>query len=166
MEKKLYGASTQMTPAVYKDFYKIYYAERLRGFKIVSALIAAALIICAAYLYYNNFSLVWAFIALWIGAVLLVYPHMAYRKPYKKAKDTKQTTHFAFYETYVSEKTNSKSTDYNYSDLMKIIETNRYFLIFHDIGSVSIVIKDNVKEDSSGLAQMLKTKARYKKIKK
>ena len=28
--KKLYGASTQMTPAVYKDFYKTYYNEKLK----------------------------------------------------------------------------------------------------------------------------------------
>ena len=29
--KKLYGASTQMTPAVYKDFYKTYYNEKTKG---------------------------------------------------------------------------------------------------------------------------------------
>ena len=37
--KKLYGASTQMTPAVYKDFYKIYYNEKLKVFKIVAEIV-------------------------------------------------------------------------------------------------------------------------------
>ena len=37
--KKLYGASTQMTPAVYKDFYKTYYNEKLKVFKIVAEIV-------------------------------------------------------------------------------------------------------------------------------
>lgn len=165
-EEKLYSAVTHTTPVVYRDFYKIYYRERLKAFSVVSAVIAAALILGAAYLYYNKFPPVWCFIALWIGAVLLVYPRMAYRKPYKRAKDIKQTTHFAFYETYVAEKTNSESTNYNYADLMKVIETNSYFLIFHNINSVSIVTKENVKEGSDGLAKLLKGKTEYKRIKR
>ena len=40
--KKLYGASTQMTPAVYKDFYKTYYNEKLKVFKIVAEIVGSA----------------------------------------------------------------------------------------------------------------------------
>ncbi|MCD8180478.1 MAG: YcxB family protein [Firmicutes bacterium] len=165
METKLYSASTQMTPAIYKDFYKIYYRERLKVFRAVSAVIAVILILAAAYIYNSGMPLVWCVIALWVGVFLLFYPSIAYRKPYKKAKDKSQTTHFAFYESYVAEKTNSKSSDYSYSDLEKIIETNKYFLIFHSIESVSIVDKAHISAPSEDVAAFLKTKAEYKKIK-
>lgn len=166
MEKKLYGASTQMTPAIYKDFYKIYYNERLKTFNAAVAVIAILLIACAAYIYYKGFGLIWSIIALWIGVFLLFYPRMAYRKPYKRSKDKTQTTHFAFYENFVSEKTNSKKTDYNYSDLMRVIETNNYFFIFHSLESVSIVDKAHMTCESGELADFLKTKTEYKKLKK
>ncbi|MGN0107707.1 MAG: YcxB family protein [Hominilimicola sp.] len=165
MEKKLFSASTQMTPMIYKDFYKLYYKERLKVFNIVSEIVAVIAIIGAFVMYRKDFGLVWTVIAIWIGAFLLFYPHMAYKKPYKKAKDKKQTTHFAFYETYVSEKTNSQETNYNYSDLMKVIETGKYFMIFHNIESISIVDKANVKGDCNELAQLLKSKTTYKKVK-
>ena len=164
MEKKLFSASTQMTPVIYRDFYKLYYKERLRVFNIVSTIVAVIAIIGAAVMYKKGFGLVWTVIALWIGVFLLIYPHMAYKKPYKRAKDKKQTTHFAFYETYVSEKTNSQETDYNYSDLMKVIETSKYFLIFHNVESISIVDKANVKGDIGELSELLKSKTAYKKI--
>lgn len=165
MENKLCSASTQMTPTIYRDFYRLYYKERLKVFNVVSAIAAVIAIIGAVVMYYKGFGLVWTFIALWIGVFLLVYPHMAYRKPYKKAKDKRQTTHFSFYETFVTEKTNSQETDYNYSGLMKVIETSKYFIIFHTIESVSIVDKENVKGGCSELARLLKTKTKYKKVK-
>ena len=165
MDKKLFGASTQMTPMIYRDFYKLYYKERLKVFTIVSTIVAIIAIIGAAVMYKKGFGPVWTVIALWIGVFLLFYPHMAYRKPYKRAKDKKQTTHFTFYETFVSEKTNSQETDYNYADLMKVMETGKYFLIFHNIESISIVDKANVKGDCGKLAEFLKTKTNYKKVK-
>ena len=167
MEKeKLFSAVTIMTPVIYKDFYKLYYKERLKVFRFVTAVIAIAAIIGGLYMYYNNSPLMWAVIALWIGAFLLFYPRVAYRKPYKKARDTKQTTRFAFYETYVSEKISSNETDYNYSELMKVIETDKYFFIFHSIESISIVDKESVKGGAEELAVFLKTKvSSYKKAK-
>ncbi|MCH5209714.1 MAG: YcxB family protein [Oscillospiraceae bacterium] len=167
MEKeKLFSAVTIMTPVIYKDFYKLYYKERLKVFRFVATVIAIAAIIGGLYMYYNNFPLMWSVIALWIGAFLLFYPHVAYRKPYKKARDAKQTTRFAFYETYVGEKISSNETDYNYSELMKVIETDKYFFIFHSIESISIVDKESVKGGSEELAEFLKLKVpAYKRVK-
>ena len=105
--KKLYGASTQMTPAVYKDFYKTYYNEKLKVFKIVAEIVGLIAIFSAFYILANGYGILWGTIALWIGAFLLFYPRMIYRKPYKNAKDNSQTTHFAFFENYMSEKTKS-----------------------------------------------------------
>ena len=165
MEEKLFSAVTIMTPMIYKDFYKLYYKERLKVFTVITTIIAVVAIVGAFMMYYGNFPLIWAFLALWIGVFLLVYPHVAYRKPYKKARDTKQTTRFAFYDTHVLEKTNSRETDYKYSELMKILETDRYLFIFHSIESVSIVDKENVKNDAEKLAEFLRTKATYKRVK-
>ena len=79
--KKLYGASTQMTPAVYKDFYKTYYNEKLKVFKIVAEIVGLIAIFGAFYILANGYGILWGAIALWIGAFLLFYPRMIYRKP-------------------------------------------------------------------------------------
>ena len=74
--KKLYGASTQMTPAVYKDFYKTYYNEKLKVFKIVAEIVGLIAIFGAFYILANGYGILWGAIALWIGAFLLFYPRM------------------------------------------------------------------------------------------
>ena len=162
---KLFGAFTSMSPEIYKDFYKIYYKERLKVFNIITSIIAVVIIIAGFAAYYNGFGAVWTVLALWIGAFLLFYPRMAYRKPYKRSRDVKQTTRFAFYDSFVREKINSNETDYNYSELMQVLETNKYFFIYHDVASVSIVDKENVKENADGLSALLRAKAPYKRIK-
>lgn len=163
MDKKLFSASTTMTPTIYKEFYKLYYKERLKVFNIIATIIGTILIAAGIYLNKKGFGYVWSLIAVWIGAVLIVYPRMAYRKPYKKARNQKQTTHFAFYDNFVTEKTNSQATDYNYDTLVRIIETRKYIMIFHSMESISIVDKANVKENADELANFLKLKTAYKK---
>ena len=142
--KKLYGASTQMTPAVYKYFYKTYYNEKLKVFKIVAEIVGLIAI---------------------FGAFLLFYPRMIYRKPYKNAKDNSQTTHFAFFENYMSEKTKSHVNEYKYDDIQKVLETGKYFFIFHNSESVSIVDKTHFSGDVESFSGFIKTKTQYKKIK-
>ena len=63
--KKLYGASTQMTPAVYKDFYKTYYNEKLKVFKIVAEIVGLIAIFSAFYILANGYGILWGAIALW-----------------------------------------------------------------------------------------------------
>lgn len=165
MKEKLYSAVTEMNSVIYRDFYKIYYKERLKTFNIISAVIGIALILLGVYFNNNGFGLVWSLIAVWIGAVLLVYPRMAYKKPYKRAKGQKQTTRFAFYEGCVAEKIHGETTEYKYADLLQIIETNKYFLIFHTMESISIVDKSNMSCNTETMSEFLKTKAKYKRIK-
>lgn len=161
-EKKLYKATTQMTPAIYKNFYKIYYKEKMKIANVIMFVIGIAVIAGGIYMYNTGQPLLWTVIALWIGIFLIVYPKMMYRKPYKKVKDNSQTTHFSFYENYMTEKINSEKTTYYYSDLQKIIETKKYFLIFHNPESVSIVDKEKLSCDSKTIASFLKTKTEYK----
>lgn len=163
--KKLYGASTQMTPAVYKDFYKTYYNEKLKVFKIVAEIVGLIAIFSAFYIFANGYGIMWGAIALWIGAFLLFYPRMIYRKPYKNAKDNSQTTHFAFFENYMSEKTKSHINEYKYDDIQKVLETGKYFFIFHNSESVSIVDKAHFSGDVESFSGFIKTKTQYKKIK-
>ena len=163
--KKLYGASTQMTPTVYKDFYKTYYNEKLKVFKIVAEIVGLIAIFGAFYILANGYGILWGAIALWIGAFLLFYPRMIYRKPYKNAKDNSQTTHFAFFENYMSEKTKSHVNEYKYDDIQKVLETRKYFFIFHNSESVSIVDKDHFSGDVESFSDFIKTKTQYKKIK-
>ena len=163
--KKLYGASTQMTPAVYKVFYKTYYNEKLKVFKIVAEIVGL-IAIFSAFLYFGkrirNFvgsdcTLDWC--------ISLFYPRMIYRKPYKNAKDNSQTTHFAFFENYMSEKTKSHVNEYKYDDIQKVLETGKYFFIFHNSESVSIVDKAHFSGDVESFSGFIKTKTQYKKIK-
>ena len=93
------------------------------------------------------------------------YPRMIYRKPYKNAKDNSQTTHFAFFENYMSEKTKSHVNEYKYDDIQKVIETGKYFFIFHNSESVSIVDKAHFSGDVESFSGFIKTKTQYKKIK-
>lgn len=161
--EKLYTAVTQMTPAIYKDFYKIYYRERLRVYTLITAVIGVLMVAAGIYIYKKEFGLMWSVIAVWLGAFLLFYPHVAYRKSYKRARGSKLTTRFAFYEGHISERTNSVTTDYSYNSLLKVIDTNKYILIFHSLESVSIVDKSTVKEDVQGLCRLLSVKTKYKK---
>lgn len=163
--KKLYSASTQMTPVIYKDFYKTYYNEKLKVFKIVAEIVGLIFILAAFYILSKGYGLLWGIIPLWAGVFLLFYPRMIYRKPYKNAKDNSQTTHFAFFENYMSEKTKSQVNEYKYSDIQKVLETGKYFFVFHDSESVSIVDKSHFNGDVESFSGFIKTKTQYKKIK-
>lgn len=154
-----------MTPVIYKDFYQFYYSDRLKVFTVISTIVGILLIAAAVMLYYVKNAMVWIALCAWIGLFLLVYPHMAYRKPYKKQKDKKLTTHFSFYETYVEEKTGSDEGKYEYKSLLKVVETPKYLFIYHSVDSVSILVKDDVKGGYEGLCALLKNNvAKYKKV--
>lgn len=164
-DKKLFSASVQMTPMIYKDFYKAYYAEKLSVFNSAAIIIAALLLLGAVYILKNGFGILWAVILAWIGVFIVFYPRMLYRKPYKRSKNSSQTTHFAFYENYMTERINSKTEKYMYSSLDHVTETGKYFLIYHSAQSVSIVDKSRMSCASEEMASFLKVKTKYKRIK-
>ncbi len=163
-QNKLYTAATTMSPTVYKDFYKIYYSQKLKVFNFIAVIIAAALAVAAVLMYKDGFGLLWPLIAVWAGIFLLVYPRMLYRKPYKRSRDAVQTTHFIFYEDYMTEKSKSRTSEYRYSELERVLESGGYFIIYHNSDSVSIVDKSGA-DNAEGISQLLKTKTNYKRIK-
>lgn len=163
---KLFGASTQMTPAIYKDFYKTYYAQKLKVFNALSIVIAAAAIAGGAYMYNKGFGLMWAVIVIWIGVFAFIYPRIMYKKPYKRSKDTSQTTHFSFYENVMREKSGSYSEEYSYGQIERVLENSKYFFIFHDKDSVSIIDKSSVSGGADKLSGFLSVKTTLKRIKR
>lgn len=166
-EKKLYKAMTEMTPAIYKDFYRFYFREHYKKFNIISTCISVVLFAAAAYMIYRQFGLVWITIALWIAIVLMIYPRVSYRKIYKRVRDTKQTTRFTFYEDYVVEKTSGETGEYKYSELMRAVETKNYIYLYHNENNISIVTKSEVKDGGAeGLCSLLRSKVNNYSIKK
>lgn len=155
-----------MTPEIYKDFYKFYYSDRLKVFRVIATVIGIALLLGAMMMFYGEFAMVWIALAAWVGLFLLVYPNVAYRRPYKRARSQQITTYFSFYAGSVEERTSGEKSSYDYSSLLKVVETPKYIFIYHSIESVSIVIKSEVKEGADGLCALLKSNtANYKKVK-
>ena len=95
--KKLYGASTQMTPAVYKDFYKTYYNEKLKVFKIVAEIVGLIAIFSAFYILANGYGILWGAIALWIGAFLLFLSSYDIPQAIQKRKRQQSDNTFCFF---------------------------------------------------------------------
>ena len=165
MSDKLFRATTVMTPVIFKDFYKFYYRDRLKAFSIIATVISVLAIAAGIMLYARGFHPVWTALLVWLGVFLLVYPRVAYRRPYKRAKDQHITTYFSFYDTYVEERTSGEKGNYPYTELLKVVETPKYIFIYHTPESVSIVDKETVKEGSDGLCALLEGKTNYKKVK-
>ena len=165
-EKKLYKTATQMSPEIYKDFYRFYYADRLKVFRVIATVVGIMLLLGAMMMFYGEFKMIWIALSAWVGLFLLVYPNVAYRRPYKRARDQKLTTYFTFYENRVEERTNVEKGSYDYSSLLKVVETPKYLFIYHTKESISIVIKSEVKDGADGLCRLLNDKTEnYKKVK-
>lgn len=165
-EEKLVSAHTETNPVLYKNFFRTYYSEKLKTVKIITLIVAVILFVAALYLYYNGAPLMWPGICLWIGLVLIIYPRNAYRKPYRKVKDTRVTTHFDFYSDSMTERSGGNEESFKYSDVYKTIETNQYFYIFHTPESASVVEKSNINfGDADRLRTILKLNTNYKRKK-
>ena len=57
-----------MTPAVYKDFYKTYYNEKLKVFKIVAEIVGLIAIFSAFYILANGYGILWGAIAAFLSS--------------------------------------------------------------------------------------------------
>ena len=161
-DERLYTVTTKTNPMLYKEFFRMYYKENLKTMRIITTISGIVLIILAAFIFANDLGPVWAFLSAWIGAVLLVYPRNAFRKPYRQMKGNIAETKFDFFEDYMTEKCAGQKEKYSYSDMDKIIEKGQYIYLFHDKNSVSVIDKTDMKDDGAkSLAKFLKSKAKY-----
>ena len=160
---RLYTVTTVTNPALYREFFRMYYKETLKTMRIATTIIGVLLVVLAVNIFINDFGLVWALLCAWVGAVLLVYPRNAFRKPYRKMKGNIAQTRFDFFEDYMTEKAAGQKERYEYADMYKTIETGKYIYLFHEKNSVSVVDKsDMAEEDAKGLSNFLKSKTNYK----
>lgn len=83
----------------------------------------------------------------------------------QKRKRQQSDNTLCFFENYMSEKTKSHVNEYKYDDIQKVLETGKYFFIFHNSESVSIVDKAHFSGDVESFSGFIKTKTQYKKIK-
>lgn len=165
-DEKIISASTETNPMLYKNFFRMYYNEKLAAVKVVTLIIAIIMFVAALYFYYSDFPLIWTGVFMWIGLLLIIYPRNAYRKPYRRMKNERVTTYFDFYADSMTERSGGSSESFKYSDIYRTIETNQYFYIFHTPESASVVEKSDINlGDADGLRALLKSKTNYKRRK-
>lgn len=139
-------ARTTTSPELYKEFFTTYYKKKMRGVRVILALIATALIAFGFYALSEQMSIFISAVPIAAGIVMIIYPAYAYRRPYKAVKDNVQTLKYEFYpDRYVEYMDNSKQ-EYKYSELMTVTETAKYIYLFHTHESASVVDKDRVKK--------------------
>ena len=139
-------ARTTTSPELYKEFFKSYYKEKMRGFRVITIIIGAALIAFGFYALAARMNMFVTAVPIAAGAVLIVYPAYAYRRPYKSVKDTVQTLKYEFYPDRYVEFMDNSQQEYKYSELLKVTETERYIYLFHTRETASVIDKDRVKK--------------------
>lgn len=166
-DKRLAGGKTVTNPRLLKDLYKTYYRESWKAARIILTIVGAVLLLAAVMVCSAGMPLMYAFIPAWIGAVMIIYPRNAYRKPYKAAKNEQSTVFFSFYESEMREKTDGSVMKFRYDTMYEIVETPLYFFFFHTKRDVSILEKSGINRGTAeGLAAMLKMRVnRYKIVK-
>lgn len=158
--------TSQTNDIMYKTFFKIYYREKLKIASAIMLVLAVFLILTALYSYYTMKNNLAAIICLWLGAFFIVYPKMAYRKPFKAVKGRMVTSRFKFEEDKMSEKSSVDTCEYNYSDIKKIIETNDYFIFMYTDSNASVADKKLLSASEAEIMRgLFKAKGRYKFIK-
>ena len=155
--EKLVSAKTETSPVLYKNFFRTYYAEKMKTAKIIMLIIAIIAILAAMKLYYSGSALMYPIILVWLGFFLIVYPFNMYRKPYRKMKDIKITSHFDFYEDCMTEHSGGKTETHKYGDILRTLDTAE---------NASLVEKSNITMGNADiLRSLLKSKTNYKKKK-
>ncbi|MDO5399205.1 MAG: YcxB family protein [bacterium] len=166
-DKRLAGGKTVTNPKLLKDLYKTYYSELWKTARIILTIVGTALLILAVMAYTAELPVMYMFIPTWIGAVMIIYPRNAYRKPYKAAKNEQSTVFFSFYDSEMREKTDGSVLKFRYDTMYEIIETPLYFFFFHTKRDVSILEKEGINRGTAeGLSAMLKMRVnKYKTVK-
>ena len=162
MEKLIAKAKTTTNPQLYKEFFKSYYKEKTKTLVMITTIIGALAILFSMYAFYFIGNLLAVTVPFAGGIMLIIYPRFSYRRPYNSVKKNKITTTFEFYDDVLVEINKTSRDSYKYSELLKIVETDNYFYIYHSPESASVIDKSNIKlctEDE--LKRFLKTKLEF-----
>lgn len=151
---------------IYKEFFKVYYREKFKTASILMIIAAVILFVGALYSYYNLQNNIAAFFCVWIGIFMIVYPKLAYRKPYKAMKNKSITSHFVFDDEGISEKSGDKIYKCKYENIKKVIETHSLYVFIYNDENASVADKSFLTEsDSQILRGYFKLKSKYKYVK-
>lgn len=163
--KRLAGGRTDTNPENLKALYKVYYRESWKTARIILTIVGIALLVVGITAYLKHLPLVYAFVPVWIGAVMVIYPRNAYKKPYKEAKNEKSSIFFAFYDKGMTEKTDGSLQHFDYDTMHEVIETPKYFFFFHSRREVSILEKSGINRGTAdGLASILEMRVKKYRI--
>lgn len=156
-------ARTTTTPKLYLDFFKSYYREKTRALRVVTTIIGAAAVIIGLIGGAEHWNIFACAVPIAAGAMLIVYPHFVYKRPYNSVKNNKITTSFEFYDDRMIETGDSSRDEYEYSALEQVWETKDYFYIYHSKENASVVDKSGIIGASADeLRSFLKEKVPFK----
>lgn len=163
MNRLIASAVTTTTPKLYLDLFKKYYKEKTRTLVIVTTIIGAAMILCALFIIAQRMGNIYSkAMLIAAGAMLIIYPRFAYRRPYNSVKNNQITTKFEFYDDGMIEINAGTREEYPYSKLLKVWETPQYIYIYHTNENASAVDKSGFKSGSvNDVAALLKSKLPY-----
>lgn len=149
MEEKLIAtAKTTTNPQLYKEFYKYYYKNATKTLVRITTIIGILAILFAMYAVAARINIYAAAIPAAAGIMLIIYPHFAYVRPYNSVKHNEITTKFEFYEDMMIEIDKSSRDSYEYSQILKAVETGKYYYIYHTKENASVVDKSSIKQHS------------------
>lgn len=134
-------ASTTTTQEMYKEFFKYYYKEKTKVLVIITTVIGAVLVLAGVYWYRQNWSIFSVAILFAGGVMLEIYPRFVYIRPYNAVKDNKITTSFEFYTDKLIEINAASKEEYEYDNIVRIVETERYLYIYYSREQASVVDK-------------------------
>lgn len=166
MEKPI-KITSRMADAEFRDFFKLYYREKTKIARIIMFLAAVVLIITALYSYIIRNNIVAALVCIWLGFFLIVYPRRMYRKPYKEVRDKMMTSKFTFTDDGLIEKSGKESIEKKYSDIQKVVENDKYFVMFYEGQNASVLCKKFMANaDADVIRGLFKANTQYKFYKK
>lgn len=159
--------TSRMADAEFMDFFKLYYREKAKAARYIMLAAAVLLLVTALYSYIVRNNIIAALVCIWLGVFLIVYPRRMYRKPYKAVKGKMMTSKFTFTDDALTEKAGKESIEKKYSDIQKVIETDKYFVFFYEGQNASVLCKRFMAEsDIQALRGLFKANTRYKHYKK
>ncbi len=161
MENIIIKAKTTTSPKLYLDFFKSYYKEKTKTLRFITTVIGICMIITGLWSY-QRLSIITSAVLLGGGAMLIIYPHFVYKRPYNSVKNNQITTRFEFYSDRMVEINASTREEYAYSSLLKVYETSDYFYIYHTPENASVVDKGGITKGSpEELKALLSGKVEY-----
>ena len=128
-----------------KDMLKFYYAVKYRTARLLLTIAAVLLIISALRLLWAD-STVGGVIAAWAAVMLLAYPRLLYRRPYKQMKGLSQRTKYEFGDDSFCDIHSGEKNVYRYSQLAAVYDMPQYIYLVSEEYEIAALRKEDIPE--------------------